>query len=122
MSTKLTIATVIAALSLATAAFAAEGGGDPFPFRVPGQTVYVTMAPDTGSAQYPASNPALSVPSLTQATLPQNGQEGPVETANSLPARAMEGTVAYAQAQSVSQWLAQQAQHRFALRQAHPAG
>ena len=86
MNTKLIIAATVAALSLATTAFAAEGNGNPFPFRAPGETTYTTQAVrDTGTSQYPYANPALSVPSLAQATLPENGAQGSVETANSLP-------------------------------------
>ena len=91
MNTKLIIAATVAAFSLATSAFAGEGAGDPFPYRA-----------------------APLVTNFDNATLPENGQNGPVQSANSLPRGAMEGTVAYTQAQSVNHWYAQQADHRFA--------
>jgi hypothetical protein len=113
-NTKLLIAAAAAALSLATTAFAAEGNGDPFPFRAPASPVAVTTARDTGAAQYPAYNPRLSWSESSQLTLPENGSNGPVETANSLPRGAMDGTAAFMQAQSVNRWFAMQADHRFA--------
>ena len=124
MNTKLIIAATVAALSLATTAFAAEGNGDPFPFRAPGVTNYTSNSPDVGSAQLPSYQGGV-VTAWSQATLPENGQNGEVATANSLPAGAMDGTVAYAQGQRVQQYFAQQAEHRFAqqqLRQARPNG
>jgi hypothetical protein len=118
MNTKIMIVATVAALTLATTAFAGEGAGDPFPFRAPTTPVTVTATRDVGSNQYPAFNPALSTPELAQETLPENGQQGPVETANSLPKGFMDGTVAYMQAQRTDQWFAQQAEHRFAQSQA----
>ena len=97
MNTKIIIAVTVAALSLATTAFAA----------------------DTGSQQYPAPNPALSFAPQGDPVLMENGQNRPVETANSLPRGFENGTADYRDAQSVNQWFAQQADHRFA--QAHPA-
>ena len=123
MHTKIVIAATVAALSLATTAFAAEGAGDPFPFSAATAPAQVTAARDTGSAQYPAYNPALSWSESAQMTLAPNGSEGAVQTANSLPTGAMEGTVTYMQAQSVNTWVAQQAERRFALnRRLHPNG
>jgi hypothetical protein len=118
MNTKLIIAATVAAFSLATTAFAGEGAGDPFPFRAPTSPVTVTASRDVGSNQYPAFNPALSSTSLAQQTLPENGQNGPVETANSLPKGFMDGTVAYMEAQRTDRWFAQQAERRFAQSQA----
>ena len=40
---------------------------------------------------------------------------------NGLPVGALNGTVAYHQAQSLNRWYAQQADHRFALQQARQA-
>ena len=117
MNTKLAIVATVAALSLATTAFAqGEGNGDPFPFSAPANAVTVTMARDTGSAQYPAFDPALSSTQLAQPTLPENGQNGSVETANSLPVNAFVGTVAYAHAQTVNRWFAQLDASRYAQR------
>ncbi len=121
MNTKLTIIATVAALSLSTTAFAeGEGNGDPFPFRAQPQTAYIANGPgyaataDVGSQQYPAANPALSFASNGAPILPENGSNGPVQTANSLPVGFEEGTVAYMQAQSINRWYAQQADHRFA--------
>ena len=115
MNTKLIIIATVAALSLSTTAFAeGEGNGDPFPFRAQPQTAYVSATADVGSQQYPAANPALSFASNGAAILPENGSNGPVQTANSLPAGFEQGTVAYMQAQSINRWYAQLAQHRFA--------
>ena len=127
MNTKLIIAATVAALSLSTAAFAeggGEGSGNPFPFHAAGVTTYASGSRDVGSNQLPALNGGV-VSSWSQATLPENGQNGEVATANSLPAHAMEGTVAYAQAERVNQYFAQQAQHAFAQaqqRQTRPNG
>lgn len=119
MNTKIIIVATVAALTLATTAFAGEGAGDPFPFRAPATPAYVTsFSRDVGASQYPAADPALSSTSLAQATLPENGQQGPVETANSLPRGFEDGTVAYMQAQRTDRWFAQQAEHRFAQAQA----
>ena len=114
MNTKILITATVAALSLASTAFAGEGAGDPFPYRAPTTPTSVMMSADTGSAQYPAFNPALSTPPLGEPTLPENGQNGIVETANSLPKGAMDGTVQDRYAQSVNRWFASQATHRFA--------
>ena len=117
MNTKLIIAATVAALSLATTAFAeGEGNGDPFPVHTAAiASGPVAFARDTGSQQYPAYNPALSWSEASQVTLPPNGSQGPVQTANSLPSGFENGTVAYTEAQSVNRWFAQQADHRFAM-------
>ena len=59
---------------------------------------------DTGSEstpQYGRGQTTLSQGDI----LPTNGSEGGVQTVNSLPAGAEEGTVAYTQAQSVQRWV-----------------
>lgn len=100
---KTTLRAAAAALSLlaATAAHAeSEGNGEPFPFRAPGMTAVTspTYAADTGSAAYPdlTGRPSQVVTAGGPDVLPANGSEGAVQTANSLPRSAMEGTVAYA--------------------------
>lgn len=108
---KLFLAAAIA-LSLGVApAIAGEGVGEPFPntatsftARVPGATQQYA---DTGSNGYPspAGRPGSNLPSLAGDLLPTTGSEGPVQTANSLPAHFEEGTVAYAQATSVRNWM-----------------
>lgn len=102
-----TILIAAAALALtAGGAWAGEGNGEPFGngaagrFRVP-----VVAFNDTGSTGYIRTERAL--PRLANAELlPQTGSEVPVQTANSLPVGAEEGTVAYAQALSVQRWVA----------------
>ena len=62
---------------------------------------------DTGSQAYPnvAGRAGADLPSLAGNVLPTNGSQGIVQTANSLPAHFEEGTVAYAQAKSVQNWM-----------------
>ncbi len=79
MNTKLAIALSVAALSLATTAFAGEGHGAP------------------------ALSQTHAI--FDNTTLPENGQNGPVQTANSLPRGFEQGTVTYAQAMSVRNWM-----------------
>ena len=61
-----------------------------------------------GSEAYPSFNAAMSVPVTAGdgLLLPSNGSEGIVQTAASLPRGFWEGTLAYAQAQSVGRFLA----------------
>ena len=118
-----------AALSLvaATAAHAASGGGagigngDPFPFHASGITVVnpPTYA-DTGSIAYPdlAGRPSQVVTAGGSDAVPMTGSQGGAETANSLPRGFEEGTVAYAQQQSVQRYVAAQAARRYAAAQA----
>ncbi len=121
MNTKLIIAATVAALSLATTAFAQGESQDAF--RVPGQTTYAAPTADTGSQQYPAPSVIGEVTALNNAIVAPNGSEGAVESANSLPTDAMVGTAQYMYTQSVNQYFAQQEQHRFAaVRHAQPNG
>lgn len=93
----------------APAAFAAEGQGNPFHYDtiVGTSLARQAQAPDVGSAQYPniVGRPGSNLPRLAAATLPTDGSEGAVQTANSLPIGAEEGTVTYVQAQSVNRWM-----------------
>lgn len=88
-----------AAMSLvAGAAFAAEGNGDPFAYHATVQPVQTAPLAFRGT---PASqNPyPFTVPMSgfnTVPLLPTNGSQGIVQTANSLPAGAAEGTTSYA--------------------------
>ena len=117
MNTKIIIAATVAALSLATTAFAAEGEGrgQQFPSYAFADS---TPLSNTGSSQYQGYTDNQPAVSFNNATLPQRGQNGSLETANSLPRGFENGTVTYTQAQAVNQWFAQQADHRFALQQA----
>ena len=117
MNTKIIIAATVAALSLATTAFAQEGGRDN---NVPSYNYsFSAAAPsrDTGSQGYEPGNDRVHAV-FDNTTLPAVGSEGAVQTANSLPKGFENGTVAFTQAQSVDRWFAQQADHRFALRHA----
>ncbi len=62
---------------------------------------------DTGSQAYPdvSGRAGSDLPSLAGDVLPTNGSQGAVQTANSLPTRFEEGTVAYAQANRVHNWM-----------------
>ncbi len=99
---KTTLLAAMAALTLVVAtaaAHAGEGNGEPFPFHAPGVTIFVTpqtYAADTGSAAYPdlAGHPSWAVVAGGTDAFPTNGSEAAVQTANSLPRGAMEGTVA----------------------------
>ena len=79
-----------------------------------------------GSEAYPAFAAAQSVPVSAGADLllPANGSEGVLQTAASLPRGFSEGTVAYAQAQSVARFFAERERRaRFATQpqtKAHP--
>ena len=115
MNTKIIIAATVAALSLATTAFAQEGGQDRTSV-----TYGVSAAPpasDTGSQAYQAGNGGVRAV-FDNTALPALGAQATVQTANSLPKGFEDGTVDYTQAQSVNRWFAQQAEHRFAQQQA----
>ena len=66
-----------------------------------------TQFADTGSQGYPnvVGRAGSDLPSLAGDVLPTNGSQGIVQTANSLPAHFEDGTVAYAQAKSVQNWM-----------------
>ncbi len=109
---RMTILAAVAVMSLgAVPAMAAEGNGEPFPNNA--GSIWTHTAPtaprfaDTGSAAYPslAGRPGSDLPRLAGAVLPANGSEGAIQTANSLPAHFEEGTVAYAQANRVHNWM-----------------
>ena len=114
MNTKIIIAATVAALSLATTAFAGEGGNGPFPSAGAVSTYSAGQVADTGSEQYPAANPRFNLTGLNNATLPENGQNGAVESPSSLPRGAMDGTPGMRYAQSVDRYFAQQGDRRFA--------
>ncbi len=92
-------------------AIAGEGTGEPFPNTASSFTARSDAATqryaDTGSNAFPstAGRPGSNLPSLAGDVLPTNGSNGPIQTANSLPAHFEEGTVAYAQATSIRNWM-----------------
>lgn len=112
MKNLLSAVAVVLAIGLAPA-MAAEGNGDPFPNNAGDfttRTASRTSGPvyaDTGSNAYPTQpgRPGSDLPSLAGDVLPTNGSQGIVQTANSLPAGFENGTVAYAQANSIHAWM-----------------
>ena len=118
MSTRTALAAAVLALGLtAGQAFAeGEGNGDPFPFQAAPQVATGrAFVADTGSAQYPQPTGNSAQPSSLAALEPAFGSEAPVQTANSLPRRSGDGTVAYAQAQSIGRHFAARARHERSL-------
>jgi len=78
-------------------ALAGEGNGAPFAFRTPGITTAVgAQVADTGSSAYPditgRAGSSLSV--FAGSLAPDTGSEASVQTANSLPVGAEQGTFA----------------------------
>ncbi len=106
MKTLILAAIVASGLGLAPA-MAAEGNSEPFPFNAGGFTTHAPRVADTGSEAYPnlVGRPGSDLPALAGNVLPTNGSEGIVQTANSLPAHFEEGTVAYAQANRIHDWM-----------------
>lgn len=110
MKTLILAAIVASSLGLAPA-MAAEGNSEPFPYNAGSFMAHSALtAPrvaDTGSEAYPnlVGRPGSDLPELAGNVLPTNGSEGIVQTANSLPARFEEGTVAYAQATRIHNWM-----------------
>ena len=109
---KITILAAAAVMSLGLApAIAGEGTGEPFPNNAGAVTTQTALTgsqtADTGSAAYPnfAGRPGSDLPRLAGNVLPASGSEGAIQTANSLPAHFEEGTVAYAQATHVQNWM-----------------
>ncbi len=101
---------MVAVFGLTTgAALAAEGNGNPFPFQAPGQVTANPLTSDTGSQAYPNFAVGEPVPVIEGQVLPQNGSEGSVQTANSLPPGFENGTAAYEEAQRVARYFASQA-------------
>lgn len=92
------IAAAAAALTLAAVpAFAGEGNGDPFALRTPpiASTTVAAARPDTGAEDTPDLNVAFARPEQWIGIV-AGASEAPVQTANSLPAGALDGTAAYA--------------------------
>lgn len=108
MSLKVALAVAAVALGLSAGyAFAeGEGNGNPFPFQggyqVTGGSPFVA---DTGSAAYPQSTGNTTQPSFLARLEPATGNETTVQTAGSLPRGFGNGSVAYAQARSLSRYL-----------------
>lgn len=94
-----TILLALAAVTLAAApSFAQEGNGEPFAYRTPGVTTSLAQqAADVGSVAYPdmTGRPGTQLKVAASNLVPQTGSEAPVQTANSLPVGAAQGTTAY---------------------------
>ena len=114
---KITVMTALAAATFALAplAHAGEGNGNPFPNDAEALAT-VTTSPvarvaDVGSEApiNPVGRPGTQLATLSNEVVPGAGSEAPVQTANSLPAGFEVGTVAYAQAQSINRYFAEQA-------------
>ncbi len=105
-----TILLALAALTIAAApSFAGEANGEPFPNRTPGTATYVgQQAADVGSAAYPdvTGRPGTQLMLASADLVPQTSSEAPVQTANSLPVGAAQGTTAYVQLNPASPSLA----------------
>jgi len=113
MSTKVILAAVAVAFSLAAGqAFAeGEGNGAPFVFAADGQvTKGRAFVADTGSEAYPNLTRSTTSPSSLAQLQPAFGSEAMIQTANSLPSGAGSGTMAYARVQNPSHRLATQTQ------------
>lgn len=106
---KITLIAAIAALALGAAASAQAGEANNEPFPVPGAGAYVLANPatvaDTGSQAFPAFAGQGGMAVAASETIQPNSSQAEVESANSLPRGFAEGTVAYAQAQSVRHYL-----------------
>ena len=114
------LAAAVLSLGLASLAPAyAEGEGNGEPFASPNVTLAQNAGPaytdgysyghrDVGSARYPdvAGNPGTTLTALgNDQMLPAQSNEASIQTANSLPGGFEDGTVAYAQAQSMNTWV-----------------
>ena len=125
---KIVIFAAVAGLGLAMGtAFAGEGAGDPFPFRAPGVVTFtkgMAVLPGVATDPFPfRANGTVTTTAMSEQTLPMNGSQDTVQTANSLPFGFENGTVAFARKESVEQYRAAQlarqvAAARFAQ---HPA-
>ncbi len=118
MSIKIVLAVAAFALSFSAGqAFAeGEGNGNPFAFHAGGQTTIAhASAADAGSTAYPQPTGNATQPSYRVQLEPATSSEAPIQTANSLPRRFGEGSVTYAQAQSLSRYLTAQASKRHYL-------
>ncbi len=86
----------LSAAPFSTAAFAGEGQGNPFPFRAT-SPVTAQIAVDTGTEQTPAFGRTFGTVEAGGIELP-NGTNAPVESANSLPLHALDGTAEHLRA------------------------
>ena len=110
MNTYLTLVTLALSLQAGQVLAESEGNGDPFAFRagpfvVEGQP----FVNDTWTAAYPSPAGTRERPSDFGLVEPVTGAEMPVQTAQSLPLRSGEGSLAYAQAESASRYFSLQA-------------
>ena len=101
------VSALAVALSASHASAESEGNGDPFPFRAAAQaTGGRPFASETWTDANPQTTGNTVQASSLAALEPAAGNEAPVHTAQSLPSGFGRGTVAYAQAASLSRFLA----------------
>ena len=100
------LASAIALGFTATAAYAGEGAGDPFPFRAPGITTTVTgtkLLADQPDNPFGYKAPGQVVtPAQSGAMMASSGSEGPVQSYNSLPDGFTNQDTAFAQTHTSS--------------------
>lgn len=108
MSPKFVFAAALALTLASGQAFAeGEGNGEPFFFHADGQvTDGRAVVADTGQDHYPDLTGNSAQPSSMAQLEPAFGAEAPIQTASSLPRGSGDGTVAYAQAESVKRHFA----------------
>ncbi len=109
MTTKSVFAvSVLAVIVSAGQVFAeSEGNGDPFPVRAVAQvTGGNPFVSETWTEAHPRATGNTVQASSLAVLEPATGSEAPVHTAQSLPSGFGRGTVAYAQAASLSRFLA----------------
>lgn len=96
-----TLLLAFAAVTIAAApSFAQEGNGQPFAYRTPGFATHAAQqVADVSAEAYPdtTGRPGTQLRVAASDLVPQTGSEAPVQTANSLPVGAAQGTTAYAQ-------------------------
>lgn len=104
MNTNLAIAVLAIVLGSTTMSRAGEANGEPFPYAAdPQLTSGYPFVSDNGQTHHPIPTGNTVQPSTLALLEPAFGAEQVIHTANSLPARATAGTVAYTQAQFLKQ-------------------
>lgn len=110
--TKLLTAAALA-ISFAVPALAGEGQGEPFPNAITRPITAQTVVSDTASYSSPVfgGTDAIVTPaaSANSGVIEPLSSEAGVETANSLPAYALDGTVGGEYASGVSQYFSEKA-------------
>ncbi len=121
------VSVLVAVLSSGQVLAESEGNGDPFPFHAAAQaTSGSPFVSETWTDSHPRATGNTVQASSLAALEPAAGSEAPVHTAQSLPSGFGRGTVAYAQAASLSRFLARsgsgQGSHYLMVGTARPGG